>query len=205
MDSTPEEVKHDNSFQERGSSGKRSHRENASLDVEDLVSVISSKLERLNTSDSLDSLIAVFVEVLKCKPEEAAFFLDSASNDLPTAVSLYLEEQSFMNRRRQNNSIAPQHLPPTMLDYDSSFRRYRPIVVDIKDLPPNWQAVVCPITGVILFEHIPTGAKQNQVPPGFADALPEKSSASSDELSSSCVVDMDSDCTQNDKASRMEE
>lgn len=101
-----------------------------------------------------------------------------ASNDLSTAVSLYLEELAFMSRRR-NNSLAPQHLPPTMLEYDPSFRRYRHMVVDILGLPEGWEARVCSITGVVLFEHLPTGTKQNQVPPGFADALPVPTSTSS--------------------------
>lgn len=49
------------------------------MDVDDLVSMISSKLEHLETCDSIDTLISVFVEVLKCTAEEAAFFLDSVS------------------------------------------------------------------------------------------------------------------------------
>mmetsp|Transcript_18497 Transcript_18497/g.30832 ORF Transcript_18497/g.30832 Transcript_18497/m.30832 type:complete len:261 (+) Transcript_18497:166-948(+) len=176
MNNTPPNNSH-NHNNELGSSGKRSHRdddhESATMDVDDLVSMISSKLEHLDTSDSVDSLIAVFMEVLKCSREEAAFFLDSAGNDLSTAVSLYLEEQAFVNRRRANTSSAPQHLPPTMLEYDQSFRRYRQTPVQIAGLPEDWEASVCPFTGVILFEHLPTGMKQNQVPPGFADAPPE--------------------------------
>lgn len=99
-------------------------------------------------------------------------FCVQAGNDLATAVSLYLEEQSYLNRRRANTSSAPQHLPPTILEYDPSFRRYRQVSVKIAGLPTDWEASVCPITGVVLFEHLPTGVKQNQVPPGFADALP---------------------------------
>jgi hypothetical protein len=75
--------KNDKKERECFSSGKRSHREEAressSMDVDDLVSMISSKLEHLDTSDSLESLIAVFMEVLKCSQKEAEFFLDSVS------------------------------------------------------------------------------------------------------------------------------
>lgn len=186
MNNTPPSNSHSND--ELGSSGKRSHRDESqdagAMDVDDLVSMISSKLEHLDTSDSLDSLIAVFMEVLACSREEAAFFLDSAGNDLSTAVSLFLEEQSFVNRRRANTSSAPQHLPPTILDYDQSFRRYRQVPVQIAGLPADWEASVCPITGVVLFEHLPTGMKQNQVPPGFADAAPELPAMSSAGFSS---------------------
>jgi hypothetical protein len=77
---------HDNDCSEKdrqpGSSGKRQHHDEASsgmMDVDDLVSMISSKLENLDTSDSFESLVAVIVEVLKCTSEEAAFFLDSVS------------------------------------------------------------------------------------------------------------------------------
>jgi hypothetical protein len=44
------------------------------------------------------------------------------------------------------------------------------MLVPIAGLPEAWQASVCPHTGGIVFEHLPTGTKQSQVPPGFADA-----------------------------------
>ena len=83
--SSPHITKGDEKNYESSSTGKRHNIDihednndtNSSMDVDDLVSVISSKLEKLETSDSLDSLVAVFVEVLSCKPQEAAFFLDS--------------------------------------------------------------------------------------------------------------------------------
>ena len=94
-----------------------------------------------------------------------------------------------MNRRRPNNHAAPQHFPPAALEYDPSFRRYRHRAVIIKDLPPDWEATVCPISGMVLFEHLPTGTKQNQVPPGFADASPAGTSTSTCRTTSPVIVD----------------
>jgi hypothetical protein len=140
------------------------------MEVDDLVCMIAAKLEQLDTSDSIESLISVFVEVLKCSTEEAKFFIDSANNDLSVAVSLYLEEQTFQQRRRFNTNTTKQNIPQSLLEYDPAFRRYRHMIVPIPGLSFDWEASVCPDTGVILFEHLPTGIKQRQVPPGFADA-----------------------------------
>lgn len=80
---TPPRRSTDSIFIMENRSGKRQHsdksEEASSMDVDDLVTMISTKLENLETSDSIDSLIAVFMEVLKCNYEEAAFFLDSVS------------------------------------------------------------------------------------------------------------------------------
>lgn len=67
------------------------------MDVDDLVSMISSKLENLETTDSLDSLIAVFVEVLKCKPEEASFFLDSVRCDCAVWLCYFVCSWFYLN------------------------------------------------------------------------------------------------------------
>lgn len=169
-DETARKPKPSNSFDSMQlcRSAKRRHEEggSSSMEVDDLVSAISSKLAQLETTDSLETRIAVFVEVLACGPEEASFFLDSANNDLPTAVALFLEEQSF-NRRRFNSNPSLQQLP---VEYNPVLRRYRRKIIVIPDLPVEWQASVCPTTGVVMFEHLPTGLTQNQVPPGFADA-----------------------------------
>jgi predicted patatin/cPLA2 family phospholipase len=86
-----QDLKYDDSRSTSGSATKRTHREDeesTSMDLDDLVSMISSKMKNLDTADSLQSLIAVFVDVLKCSFEEAAFFLDSVSNILDALLDL---------------------------------------------------------------------------------------------------------------------
>jgi hypothetical protein len=120
-----------------------------------------------------------------------------------------LEEQAFENRRRPNNSTAPQHLPPVMLQYDPTFRRYRHRTFPIAGLPEDWEASVCPITGVVLFEHLPTGTKQNQVPPGFADALADTTTSSDATATATATTaastDMEESCEMEDKEDEEEE
>ena len=124
-----------------------------------------------------------FIEVLECSLQEASFFLESASWNISTAVSLYLEEQQYSKRRATDvtnissfnhfPSITSQDFIPNFDQLPTSLHRYQPRSVIIEDLPHNWSAAVSPRSGKIVFINAVTNCRQYIVPPGFADRLPD--------------------------------
>jgi hypothetical protein len=138
--------------------------------LEDLVEQICTKLGDLTTkAPSTESQIEAFIEVLQCSDQEAIFFLESANYDISTAVSLFLEEQQFSKRRALYADETSGRINFSREFTPVVVPRYTPRLVIIEGLAPEWEATVSPRSGRVAFTHTPTGTRQYEVPPGFAD------------------------------------
>lgn len=150
---------------------RRAEEPDRSDDVDDLVGQICAKLTNLKTMDRSQHMEA-FIEVLECSTNEASFYLESASWDISTAVSLYLEEQLYLKRRattmRMNEAMPVPPSPSFALVQPPRFEA-KPVAIE--GLPEGWAASVCPTSGQIVFFHTATMSRQYVVPPGFASLL----------------------------------
>lgn len=142
--------------------------------------------ESLTEGDNINA----FIDVLKCTKSEAMFYLESAAWNIETAVMLWLENNpnshSYGNNYGTlgyNNylSSCENNSKNMIMSCDNQSRsnncfnrvgkpKFYPRKVVIQGLPDEWRAKVSKYSGLVYFIHVPTGTKQNQVPPGFADA-----------------------------------
>ena len=156
--------------------GKKRSMDDDEDNFDDLVGQICSKLTNLNTMDKQQHIDA-FIEVLECSSHEASFFLESASWNISTAVSLFLEEQQYSKRRATDvmrstltDQVTSLPVPPSFGPIDTPC--FDPKPVHIESLPENWSASVSPRSGRIVFFHAPSLSRQYMVPPGFAPLTP---------------------------------
>ncbi len=155
--------------------------------------IVTAKLNTLSTNEDekKEECTKAFIEVLGCSNSEASFYLESSAWDLEAAVVLWLESNTVNNGSSSSRYSYNDHpRPPPMFMpsmpynsmsssynpnnsnglYGGAHKRYQPREVIIAGLPVDWRAEVNADNGIVQFVHIPTGVRQNNVPPGYADA-----------------------------------
>lgn len=147
-------------------------RSSRQTDLEDIMSLITSKMDALSTSSedvSKDEIIAIFMTVLECPDGEAVFYLESTNWNVEMAVQLKLEADESSYYSKRGRTFGNQIFKDPVFQDGSGLQKYVAREVNIEGLPEGWKAVVSRRTGTIYFVNEAFNIRQSQVPPGFAD------------------------------------